>query len=612
MIIRKKIFTFAVLCNTNILAMRFCLVIIALLVICFAYPLEAQNKAEYDGVFYHTVERGQTVYSIAKMYDISGDEIIRLNIGSETGIRAGDKLKIPQKKSISPTDTSAYIFHTIQARETLYGVARKYNILGESILEANPGLSTSSFSAGKMIRIPVNAKPKQTAEIVEKKKGNKEVYYTIPDGETIYNIQRKFKTSENELLKLNPELAGGLRKGMTIRIPLRINENELPKDLIETPGEINALLEEKAKATPVNFMRIALLLPYDAENVKSVANNTRYTEYYEGILLAVDSLRKSGFSSELFVYDIGENSDKTRKILKDKSYELSHVNLIIGGASNEQIKLIADFAMQNKIKYIIPFTSKNDEVQNNAYIFQVNTPQKYLYDNAAFSAANRFSDYNIVFLDTNDKDEQKEFIKIFKEELKDRKITFKEATYNEEEFENKILSSLSTEKSNLIIPVSSSLEALDKIKTVLRSIIATKPEYRISLFGYPIWQTYYKNCLDDFHALDTYIYSLFYADNMESAVKSFYNKYKNWYSKSPAMLSFPKYAMLGFDTGMYFFGAMQKYGENFENSLAKIKYNSLQTGFNFERANNWGGFINTNIYLIHFNSDFSIARLDFK
>ena len=137
------------------------------------------------------------------------------------------------------------------------------------------------------------------------------------------------------------------------------------------------------------------------------------------------------------------------------------------------------------------------------------------------------------------------------------------------------------------------------------------PEYVITLFGYPIWQTYSAYCLEDFHALDTYIYSRFYSDNLSPAVKLFYNKYKYWYSKIP-MPTFPKYSMLGFDTGMFFFRSIQDYGPNFESKLPDINYKSIQTGFNFERVNNWGGFINTNIYIVHYSKDLKIIRSDFR
>ncbi|MDR0394156.1 MAG: LysM peptidoglycan-binding domain-containing protein [Tannerella sp.] len=569
------------------------------------------SNVQEEDIFYHTIERGQTVYSIAKMYDVKVGDLHRLNIGSDEGIRAGDKLKIPQKRiiktsvSAEPDADGAYVYHTIQAGETLYGVSKQYEVNGASIVEANPGLSHNSFSIGKTIRIPAGKKQKT----VEIQTGTKEIYYTVPAKETMYNISKTFKTSEKELLKLNPELSGGLHTGMTLRIPLRINEKDLPKEQEPDAREVNAMLDVRREVKHVNAAKIAVLLPYNAN--KSTPNQARI-EYYEGMLLAVDSLRNMGYTTEMFIHDIGDDTSILQKILKTESRTLKDVNLIIGGVSNEQIKLIADFAKANKIKYVIPFTSRNDEVLNNAYIFQVNTPHNYLYANASYVGANLFGKHNIIFLNTKDKDEQTDFIKEFKQDLKERNISYNDVVYDAKNFPATIKDQLSVAKPNVIIPLSSSLEALMKMKTVLRMIAEKQPEYAITLFGYPIWQTYSKECLDDFHTLDTYIYSPFYADNMNPSVKGFYENYKNWYSKSPASTLYPKYSMLGFDTGMFFFEALQKYGANFENNLPEINYKSLQTGFNFERVNNWGGFINTNIYIIHYNKDFTITRSDFK
>ncbi|MDR3252048.1 MAG: LysM peptidoglycan-binding domain-containing protein, partial [Tannerella sp.] len=354
--------------------------------------------AQDEEVFYHTVERGQTVYSIAKMYDVKVEDIYRLNINSEEAIKAGSQLRIPQKKAeVKAEVEGVYLFHTIQAKETLYGVSKQYGVSGESIIEANPGLSNLSFAAGKIIRIPSNVKPKQTIEIVETKKGTREVYYTVFEKETLYNLCRKFKTTEEELLKLNPELAGGLRKGMTIRIPLRINEGDINREAEPDASEVNSMLDAMTVAKPVNAARIALLLPYNAANPKAVAGGARFVEYYEGMLLAGDSLTRLGYTTELFVFDIGDRKEELQKILNEQSDVLESVSLIIGGVSNEQIRLIADFALKHKKKYVIPITAKNDEVLTNAYVFQVNTPQTYLCDNAAFATANLFDKYNIVF-----------------------------------------------------------------------------------------------------------------------------------------------------------------------------------------------------------------------
>jgi LysM repeat protein len=560
------------------------------------------SPQDQEEVFYHPIERGQTLYSIAKMYDVKVNDILRLNLGSDEGIRAGDRLRIPQKKII----TDSYIYHTIRAGETLYGLSRRYDVNATGILDANPGLSQTSFSTGKTIRIPLNRKQKD----VEFQTDANEIHYTVPPKETIYNICKTFKTTEEELLDLNPELSGGLRAGITLRIPRRIDEWELPQEREPNVREINAMLNANRTIKHVNTVKVVVLLPYNAE---TNAPNQARIEYYEGMLLAVDSLRNMGYATEMFIYDTGDDPSILQNILRTEGNTLKNANLIIGGVTNEQIKLIADFAADNQIKYVIPFTSKNDEVLNNAYIFQVNTPHNYLYANASYAGANLFAKHNIIFLDTKeDHDEQTDFIREFKHELRYRNIAYSDLIYEAKNFPTAIKKQLSNSKPNVIIPLSSSLDALIKIKTALRMIAEKQPEYALSLFGYPVWQTYSTECLDDFHALDTYIYSLFYADNMNPKVKAFYENYKNWYSKSPASTLYPKYSMLGFDTGMYFFGALQIYGANFENNLSEINYKSLQTGFNFERVNNWGGFINTNIYIVHYNKDFTITRSDFR
>jgi LysM repeat protein len=575
------------------------------------------NNVQSDNIFYHTIERGQTVSSIAAMYEVSVEEILKLNSMTDDVIKVGATLKIPQKKkpakqAVTTADTE-YIFHAIEAKETLFGVSKKYNVTGQQIVDANPGLSQETFSIGKTIRIPTNIKEKKTTEIVDKKEG-KEIYYTVPEKETLYGICKKFKTTKEELLSLNPELSGGLRKGMTIRIPLRINVKDLPSEASETQAEVNNMLSAKPVIIPVEAAKIAILLPYDAENPKSTEAMSRFTDFYEGMLLAIDSLRNQNYPSEFFVYDIGEQTNKLKNLLQSKAETLKNVHLIIGGISNEQIKLIADFALKNKVKYVIPFTQKNDEVLNNAYVFHVNTPKEYLYANAAYAGANLFSKYNIIFLDTKDDDPQTEFINEFKKELKEKNIQYRDMVFTADDFQSDITSLFSTTKPNMIMPISSSLDALLKIKAVLRNINDTKPEYNITLFGYPVWQTlsYTKKCLEDFHALNTHIYSLFYADNMSPNVKSFYNNYKYWFSKDPKPMIIPNYALLGFDTGMFFLQAIRKYGADFEKDITSVNYKSLQTGFHFERVNNWGGFINTNIYIVHYDNNFGITRTDLK
>ena len=102
-----------------------------------------------------------------------------------------------------------------------------------------------------------------------------------------------------------------------------------------------------------------------------------------------------------------------------KNAEVKNADLLIGAVQNDQIHPISEFAEKNKIRYVIPFTSKNDDVLSNAYVFQVNTPHSYLYSKAAQAGYELFKNYNIVLLNTNDsQDDKKDFIKALKAELK--------------------------------------------------------------------------------------------------------------------------------------------------------------------------------------------------
>ena len=564
-------------------------------------------------IFYHTIERGQTVYAIATMYGVSVEDIYRLNPESKEGIKAGSTLRIPQKDSaIAPSGKADnYTYHTIQPKETLYSLSIKYSVPATDIIAANPGLSTSTFTIGKNIRIPPTRL--ETLPTTEKKTVQKEMEYTIQKKETMYRICRKFDISSVELLRLNPELKNGVKAGMVIKIP--VASEEVITQNIRQPEEreVNALLSTPKDIKKVNRIQVALLLPFMTNETTQSSATSRFVEYYEGLLLAVDSLRNMGTSIELSVYDTGNGTKKVKEILKEDA--LSNANLIIGAVQNDQIGLIADFAQKHNIKYVIPFTSKNDDVLSNANVYQVNTPHSYLYSKAAQAGCDLFSDYNIILVNIKDKEEKPEFIKAFKTEMQQRDIPFKEVTYKGDTFATDIEAAMVRDKRNVVLPTSASLDAVNKIKAPLRMLSELKEEekepYMVNLFGYPEWQTYTRDHLENFFELDVYFYSSFYTNTLFPAAVQFTNAYHKWYSKDLAS-KYPNYAMLGFDTGFFFLKGLSLYGSELENNLPKMNLTPIQTGFKFERVNNWGGFINKKVFFIRFTKNFELVKLDFE
>mgnify|MGYP001450230283 CR=1 FL=1 len=123
--------------------------IICLLLLACACSLGAVAQ-ENQSYFLHTIEKGQSLYSIASMYGVSQSDIIKLNPGSDEKIYIGRALRIPRSAANVQKET----YHTIEAGETLYRLTVKYNVSAKAICDANPGLSAENFRIGQVIRIP--------------------------------------------------------------------------------------------------------------------------------------------------------------------------------------------------------------------------------------------------------------------------------------------------------------------------------------------------------------------------------------------------------------------------------------------------------------------------
>ena len=141
-------------------------------------------------------------------------------------------------------------------------------------------------------------------------------------------------------------------------------------------------------------------------------------------------------------------------------------------------------------------------------------------------------------------------------------------------------------------------------------LVREVPEQSIHLFGYPEWQTYTKDHLDAFFELDTYFYSSFYTNNLLPAAVHFTKSYQKWYGKDMDE-RYPKFGMLGFDTGYFFLKGLSNYGSEFEKDIQQLDLIPIQTGFKFQRVNNWGGFINRKVFFVHFTKNFELLKLDF-
>lgn len=581
-------------------------------------------QAQPSGYFLHTITKGQSLYSIASMYNVTTGDIVRMNPGSDLKIKAGETLKIPQKNS----GTTQQVFHTIQPGETLYKLTQRYGVTAQRICRANPGLSAENFRIGQVIVIPAKATNSEEVIMNEVKaaqttppvattstplKPNCRDMHKVARKETIFSISRLYGITEAELITANPELrTEKLKKGKFLCIPYaKDTKTETPADNMPAvvPTDDQLFSESKKETRKISTIKAAVMLPFMTDGKGNRDEQTRMVEYYEGFLMAVNSLKEKGVSIDLYAYDIHNNSSSIQTILNRS--ELKSMDIIFGPAYPDQVKPVAEFAKNNNIRLVIPFTSKGNEVFNNPAIYQINTPQSYLYSEVYEHFTRKFTTANVIFLDAEDGDKDKaDFIKGLKEELKSKHIPFT-GLKGEHITPESLKGAMNHNMDNVFIPTSGTNVAL--IKLLPQLIVASRdnPDYRMQLFGYPEWQTYTHDHLASFYELDTYFYSSFYTNNLFPEAVQFSSDYRKWYSKD-MLNSFPKYGMLGFDTGYFFLKGLSQYGNKLEEKLDKVAVTPIQTGFKFERVNNWGGFINRKVFFVHFTKDFELIKLDFE
>ena len=561
---------------------------------CSFQAIMAQNSTENTEFYRYTVNNAEGFYSVCRKFNVTQEEIIRYNPTAKDGLKSGQELLIPVKGVSSPQErqnTGAFR-HIVSAGETLYSISKAYNVSQQDIIALNPK-SKNGIKTGESLLIPQVAPAAST---------DKYIYHTIAPQETLYALARQYNTDIASILNENPGLsAENFTIGKVVRIISPDQDGTAPTTAASPTGSESGSINRPGE------INVAVLLPFmlnEAEDVKS----SLYTEFYQGFLLAVDSVRKQGANLNIYAYDTQNSSSRINQIIARP--ELQSMDLIIGPVNDTYLSTIADFAQRNDINLVNVFSLKNEDVNTNPKIFQTNIPHDNMYAEAIGEFIRRFKNRQIIFINgTKDSDDKIDFTTELKNELNRQHISYSETGIAD--VSSTAENSIPTDANVVFVPSSGSRNVLNSITAPLCKLAETRADIHITLFGYPEWQTYTKEFLNSYYKLDTYIFTRFYSTPTDSRLRNFEQNFRFWYNKDMINAS-PKYGLLGFDIGIYFLNALNRYGKNFENSISYVPSSSLQTDFKFDRIYNWGGFINKNLYFVHFTPLYTIERISVK
>ena len=420
--------------------------------------------------------------------------------------------------------------------------------------------------------------------------------------ETIFGIARENGLTIDELIEANPEMkvpGYELHKGDYIKIPFPSNHpvsasvNQQP----QMPTK-PVVIERDVRNREI---RVGVMLPLHNDN----GDGKRMVEYYRGVLMACDSLRVSGISTDIRAWNVAEQSD-IKQILKDP--KAAECDLIIGPLYTKQLKTLGDFAQKNDIRVLIPFSINSNEVFDNGNLFQVFQNGNQTNNGYVFRFYQRFKDSHVVIVDCNDSTSTKgSFTTVLRRKLEQEGATY--TITNLKSSEAKFKQSFSTTAPNVVVLNTSRSQELNVAFAKLNGLLMTDPSLKISMFGYPEWLMYTNKHLDNFYKFDTYIPSTYYMSPLSPRGEHFKKKYR-WNFHQDMQPYHQRYAVTGFDQAFFMIKGLHMYGSHFTGASGTVGYTPLQTPLHFERIGN-GGMQNRAILFVHYTPQNKIETINF-
>lgn len=164
------------------------------------------------GTTSYTIKAGDTFYRLAQRFNTTVAAMISANpTVNPDQLRIGQVICLPARQPAFPPCPEGN-YYTIQAGDSLFAIARRFNVSLDDLLEANPLVDPNRLQIGQIICIPV-ATPPVTCPAGA-------FTYTIQAGDTIYNLAQRFRVSVDSILRLNPRInPNSLLIGQKICLP---------------------------------------------------------------------------------------------------------------------------------------------------------------------------------------------------------------------------------------------------------------------------------------------------------------------------------------------------------------------------------------------------------
>ena len=555
--------------------------------------------------YLHTVQPGQTLYSICKAYGANIDEVKSLNDKKDNALSLYEVLKVPYTDPFVQQDDKFY-YHKVVKGETFYSIARLYKIKPKRLLKFNEGYAQNQpLAVGAVVKLPL-------AEIDLSVLGEEEIEASVgkkqeirPErpvrNERVKKVEEASVTDilQNALMQKNEKTEQEPEKETTTVIGAT--------DKMEIPDYISEVV------MPVDpFVKVALLLPFSAKDypvfvdtlvekmpVQISARSEQFISFYEGVLLAVDSLKNQGYKVNLKVFDTERSAEKMYTMVDE--IDRFHPDLIIGPVYGSVYKALMDDLTNKNIPVIYPLSSRSEEFGVYPDFIQVNPSMKALTVAMSDWLREEAEEANLVCLNLTGNEvshSDLEDIRLFKEYMhRIGSMNFYDWNTSAVPLDGLRLQLLPDRENIIILPTTKEAE----VSKILPVLSALTDGYRITVVGFPEWQAFTSVDHETYFKLNTKIFTYSYVDNTTEPAKRFALKYRKYFYTEPNNLAYK-----AFDMSLYFIELAAKYRDRTLDALEFYPRNGDFSRFYFQKMEGQAGKENQGFYIVNFGSDYRL------
>lgn len=539
----------------------------------------SKEKVRVNGkiCYSHIVLEKQTLFSIAKAYGVSVDDINRMNPAlKDTGLKKNSIILIPipepedivekpaekpagkpvvkpaepvakpaekksEKQEEVKAETKKQKIHVRKWYEDLDVIAAKYGVTAEAIMKANNLTGRKLANRQKLI---------------------------IPEPDEIIGAQeeRQYTTPSDTVSVTTEEQA----------------------DTLAVPGE------EQWAASPKEQMEMTLILPLKAGEENSSRNNL---DFYSGVLLAVRDMAERGFGTELNVYD---STDPGHPVSNE---DLEGSDVVIGPVSPSDLRRLFETVPESGM-VVSPLDPRAESL---AYAYpgfiQAPAPHKSQYLDLIDWIREDLADGDKVLMIGEKGAKNTEAI-MQMQEVADSSgleiIPFSYSILEGRDVTGPLASLMAAEGTNRVL-INSDSEAF--VNDVVRNLnILLHRKLDIVLYAPSRIRGYETIEVENLHNASAHVSLAYHIDYEDQRVKDFLLKYRALFGTEPTQFSFQ-----GYDIASYFIDLCCRYGDRWEQMLEESEKSMLQSTFKYLKADD-GGYVNHGIRRIVYGKDWEVTK----